>query len=75
MAASRKASKTPAKTTKRDAPGALFVRDEELVNELDAWAEKLNAANPDGPQWTRASLARAVLRRGLRERGAKGETP
>ena len=68
----RKPAKKPDETK---GAGALFVRDADLTEKLDAWVEKLNAANPDGPQWNRASLARAALRRALRERGEKGALP
>jgi hypothetical protein len=70
-----KAPKRSPEPAKADSAGVLFIRDPDLPDELDAWAEKLNKANPDAPAWTRSSLARAVLRRALRERGAKGEMP
>ena len=54
---------------------ALHVRDDDLSRDLDTWAEKLNAGNPDAPQWNRASVARAALRRALRERGESGGMP
>jgi hypothetical protein len=65
----------PAKAAKPEGAGVLFVRDPVLAGELDAWAAVLNAANPDAPAWSRTSLARAALRRALRERGAKSEAP
>lgn len=70
MATSRtpKTAKRAPEPAKPEAAGVLFVRDADLPGELDAWAETLNAANPDAPAWTRSSLARAVLRRALRER-------
>jgi hypothetical protein len=70
-----KPSKKAPEPAKAEGAGVLFVRDPDIAGELDAWAAKLNAANPDAPAWTRSSLARASLRRALRERGAKGEAP
>jgi enoyl-CoA hydratase/carnithine racemase len=67
--------KKPAAKIAAKAADALFVRDAELVEALDAWAAKLNAASPDGLQWNRAALARAAIKRALRERGEKGEGP
>ena len=55
--------------------GVLFVRDAELSAQIDTWVERLNAAKPDGPQWNRATLVRAALRRALRERCARGAGP
>ena len=71
------APKKPKKPSKPEEPKseALFVRDADLVVDLDVWVGKLNAGNPDAPPWTRASLARAALRRAIRERGEKGEAP
>ena len=54
---------------------SLHVRDGDLARDLDAWAERLNSATPDAPKWNRASVARAALRRALRERAEKGEVP
>lgn len=59
----------------RPASRALFVRDDALCEALDAWAAALNAASPDAPPWTRAGLARAALRRAVRERGPTGQPP
>lgn len=73
--ATPKKSKATAKAAEPAGAGVLFVRDAELVAEVDAWVAKLNAANPDGPQWNRATLTRAALKRALRERGDKGEAP
>lgn len=63
----------PPKQKPRDV--SLHVRDDELSRDLDAWAAKLNEGNPDAPQWNRASVARAALRRALRERGESGGMP
>jgi len=72
---------TPKRTAKtatkpeRDRSGALYVLLEPAqLAALDAWVDKLNAGN-DGPQWTRTALVRAMVARGLRERGEKGEAP
>jgi hypothetical protein len=73
MVASKK-SKTPAKPKDKGA-GVLFVRDDELAADIDAWVLRLNGENPDGPQWNRAALVRAALKRALRERGEKGQMP
>ncbi len=74
MAAPKKAKAAP-KPAKAEGAGVLFVRDAELAADIDAWVERLNTANPDGPQWNRATLVRVALKRALRERGEKGETP
>lgn len=68
-------TKTAPKPAKPEGAGVLFIRDAELAADCDAWVAKLNEANPDGPQWNRATLVRAALRRALRDRGAKGEAP
>lgn len=70
-----KTTKAAKSATKAEGAGVLFVRDADICADLDGWAEKLNAANPDAPAWTRSSLARAILRRSVRERAAKGEAP
>ena len=57
-----------------DGTGVLYIRDPELVTELDAWLAKLNR-NPDAPQWTRTTLVRAIVKRAMREYGKKGEQP
>lgn len=45
-----------------------------LLEGLDAWVEKLNASGA-GPRWTRSDVLRALLVRGVREKGAAGEAP
>mgnify|MGYP007071583288 CR=1 FL=1 len=68
-------TKKTAKKTERDRSGALYVLLEPAqLGELDGWIERLNEGN-EGPQWTRTAVVRALISRGLRERGAKGEAP
>ncbi len=45
-----------------------------LLADLDAWIARLNAGGA-GPRWTRADVVRALLVRGVREKGAAGEAP
>lgn len=54
------------KSSKPETAGVLFLRDDELMDEVDAWIAKSNAANPDEPQWNRSVFARAALRMMLR---------
>lgn len=59
----------------RDRSGALYaVVGDEVLERLDAWLEKLNAAGT-GPKWTRQDLVKAVLTRACTERGEKGDAP
>ena len=73
--ATPKAPKTPKKKPPRDRSGALYVLLEpEMLTALDGWVDKLNTNNT-GPQWTRTAVVRALVARGLKERGEKGEAP
>lgn len=73
MPAAKTAKKKP--TPARDRSGALYVLLEpEMLTSLDAWVERLNTGNA-GPQWTRTAIVRALISRGLRDRGDKGEAP
>jgi hypothetical protein len=58
-----------AKQAEHESSGVLFVRDADLVAEMDAWIARENAKNPDGPQWSRAMFARSAIRKVL-----KGQT-
>lgn len=84
MAPKRTPSKTPgraaapkARAIAADNPNSVPVMVRmggELLTELDAWVERLNAG-ATGPRWTRSDVMRATLQRAVRERGAKGESP
>jgi hypothetical protein len=68
----------PARPIAADNPNtaATVVRlDPVLLEALDAWADKLNAATPEAPPWSRTNIIRASLARAVRERGEKGESP
>jgi len=72
---------TPKKTGKKSAPaardraGALYaVVGDEVLEMLNAWTERLNAAGT-GPRWTRQDVVKAALVRAYKERGEKGEAP
>ena len=75
---SPKAPKTPRvkkAAPVRDRSGALYVLlDPEQLAAVDAWVTSLNVDNA-GPQWTRTSLIRVLLARGLKERAEKGKAP
>ncbi len=74
MVTPKRAAKAPAKR-ERDRSGALYVLLEPTqLQSLDAWVDRLNTGN-EGPQWTRTAVVRALVSRGLRERGEKGEAP
>lgn len=76
-AATPKRSQAGARPVADDNPNraAVMVRMEPaLLEGLDAWVAKLNAKN-DGPRWTRSDVMRALLKRGVSERGEKGEAP
>lgn len=75
MAPKKTTPKAKKTATAPKAAGALFVRDEDLVADIDAWVEELNNAAPDAPQWNRTTLTRAVMKRAMRERRSKGEAP
>ena len=65
----------PKKPAARDRSGALYVLlDPSMLEDLDRWVDRLNTNNT-GPQWTRTAVVRALIARGLKERGDKGETP
>jgi len=51
----------------------LIVRDRALVLLIDGWLDRLAATG--SPGWTRTGLLRAVVRRAVRDYGARGETP
>lgn len=71
MARPKKSNEPP----RRDRTGALYVLLEpSMLAELDTWIARLNK-DPDAPQWTRAGVVKALLRKGLRERGERGEAP
>lgn len=83
MAPRTAARKPPARTAPKGRPIAadnpnteqLMVRvGAELLADLDAWIERLNAAGT-GPRWTRSDVVRAALQRAVKDRGEKGETP
>ncbi len=59
------AAAEPVQTNLR-VPGALLER-------LDEWVEKLNGQSH--ARWTRNAVVLALIERGLRERGEKGEAP
>jgi hypothetical protein len=59
----------------RDRSGALYVvLDPSELEALDGWVARLNDAGAL-PPWTRTALVKAVFRRALRDRGAKGAAP
>lgn len=73
MSTAKKAAKAP--KPKRDRSGALYVLLEPAqLQELDAWADKLNAGRLV-PLWNRSDLVRAVIARAIAEKGSKGEEP
>ncbi len=45
----------------------------EMLDALDAWAEKLNEATH--ARWSRNAIILAIVERALRERADKGEAP
>lgn len=49
---------------------AIYVRDAELVAEIDAWIARANGAGGDVPKWTRAMVVRASARRWMAAEGA-----
>jgi len=49
---------------------AVYVKDAELVAEIDAWIAKANGAGGDVPKWTRAMVVRAATRRWMAAEGA-----
>ena len=53
---------------------ALFYLPAEMLEGLDAWAEKLSAKGI-GPAWSRSDVVKAALQRALAERAEKGEAP
>ena len=75
MATTKKGKAATTKTPARDRSGALYVLLEpDMLAAMDGWIERLNTGNT-GPQWTRTALVRALLAKGLTDRGAKGEAP
>lgn len=63
------------KNIPRKGQAAMYICDDEIGLALDAWAAKLNAANPFAAPWGRTTLAKAVLRRGIASHAEKGEQP
>lgn len=47
---------------------------EKLIEDLDAWVDRLNEKSA-GPKWTRQDVVKAALARAVRERGEAGKDP
>ena len=68
-----KAKTTPDPTQTK---GILVNASLELIQQLDEWVEKLNDGKEEGdPRWTRTDVIIKTLKRGIKERGSKGEEP
>lgn len=63
------------KNSHRKQDGALFaVVGVDVLDGLDEWLERLNAAST-GPRWSRQALLRAVLMERIATLGKRGKAP